>query len=106
VAINTAGDKGSAELRDRVKQFLASQHYASFRKLEITTLGDRVVLQGSIPSFHERQLAVALCNHVPGVRHVVDQLVVPEPSPEERPRFASIRRVLGQPKAMASSKIE
>lgn len=102
----TKTDEVSAELRDRVKQFLASQHYVSFRKLEVTTMGDRVVLQGSIPSFHERQLAVTLCNHVPGVRQVVDQLVVPEPLPEERPRFGSIRRVLGEAKATASSKSE
>lgn len=73
----------NAELRDRVKQFLASQHFASFRKLDVNVCGDGVVLHGCVPNFHERQLAVALCQHVAGVHRVVDQLVVSESLPTE-----------------------
>jgi osmotically-inducible protein OsmY len=73
------GDEAAqTELCDRVKQFLASRHFASFRKLNVTVLGDSVVLDGCVPRFHERQLAVALCRHVPGVYRVVDRLIVPE----------------------------
>jgi hypothetical protein len=75
------GDDANSELRDRVKQFLASQHFASFRRLEVIVLRDSIVLHGFIPTFHERQMAVALCQQVVGMRRVVDQLIVPEPWP-------------------------
>lgn len=78
-------DAASADLGDRVKQFLASQYFASFRKLDVTVSGDGIVLHGRVPNFHERQLAVALCGHVAGVHRVVDQLIVSESLPTERP---------------------
>lgn len=77
-------DAANAELRSRVKQFLASQHFASFRNLDVTVSGDGVALHGCVPSFHERQLAVALCGHVAGVHQAVDQLIVSESLPTER----------------------
>jgi osmotically-inducible protein OsmY len=78
----------------RVREFLALQHFPSLRKLGVTACGDTVVLYGSVPSFHDRQMAVAYCQHVTGVHHVVDQLVVSESSavvraidcsPDDRP---------------------
>ena len=75
----------NSELRDRVKQFLASQHFMSFRKLVVIVSGDSVVLQGCVHSFHERQLAVAYCQHVAGVHRIVDRLIVPEALTVERP---------------------
>jgi hypothetical protein len=81
-----------AELRQRIKQLLASQHFASFRKLDVTVVGDGIVLAGCVPSFHERQLAVALCQHVPGVHRVVDQLSVCDSSSAELVALASSGR--------------
>lgn len=78
-------DAADAELRDRIKQFLASQHFASFRKLDVIVLGDSVILQGFVPNFHERQLAVVLCQRVAGVHRVVDRIIVPEGVTAERP---------------------
>lgn len=78
-------DAVSATLHERVKQFLALQQFASFRKLDVIVSGDSVVLHGCVPSFHERQLAVALCQHVVGVHRVVDHLLVPDSLPAERP---------------------
>jgi osmotically-inducible protein OsmY len=72
------------EMRGRIRQFLDSHHFASFRELDVTVSGDSVVLHGCVHSFHERQLAVALCQHVAGVHHVLDQLVVSDPSPQEQ----------------------
>lgn len=71
-------DAANAELRNRVKQSLGSQHFASFRNLDVGIVGDSVILDGALPSFHERQLAVALCQHVPGVHRVIDRIFVPE----------------------------
>lgn len=78
-------DAANSELRDRVKQFLASQHFMSFRKLDVIVSGDSVVLQGCVYSYHERQLAVTFCQHVAGVHRVVDRLIVPEALTVERP---------------------
>lgn len=79
-----ADDAANAELGDRVKQFLASQHFASFRRLDVTVSGDGLVLHGRVPSFHERQLAVARCRRVAGVHRVVDLLTVSESLATER----------------------
>jgi osmotically-inducible protein OsmY len=74
----------TAELRERIKQALDSRHFATFRKLEVTIVGDEVVLDGSVPSFYARQLAVALCQHLPGVYRVADRLIVREPDGIDR----------------------
>ena len=69
-----------SELCGRVKQFLEAQHFNSFRKIDVQASGDSVVLKGSMPSFHERQLALACCHRVAGVRGVVDELLVRSPA--------------------------
>jgi osmotically-inducible protein OsmY len=66
------------DLEGRIRHFLDSQHYASFRRIDVAVEGDSAVLAGSVRSFHERQLALSLCGHVPGVHRVVDRLVVVE----------------------------
>jgi BON domain len=71
------------ELCDRVKRFLALQHFPSIRRLEVSMFEDAVVLDGRIPSFHERQLAIAFCKRVAGVQKVIDRLIVSEPSVHE-----------------------
>ena len=64
------------DLCGRVQQFMALQHYPSLRKLNVTVSGDTVFLEGCIPSFHERQMAVTFCKRVAGVHNVVDRLIV------------------------------
>ena len=44
-------DAADAELRDRVKQFLGSQHFASFRKLDVIVSGDSVFCMVAYPAF-------------------------------------------------------
>ncbi len=69
-------DAAQAELCGRVQQFLASQHFPSMRTLEVTVSGDTVILDGCIPNFHQRQMAIAYCKRVAGVHSVVDRLIV------------------------------
>ena len=64
------------ELSDRVKRYLSLQHFPGMRRLEVSVFEDTVVLDGCIPSFHERQLAVAFCMRVAGVHKVIDRLIV------------------------------
>ena len=35
-----------------------------------------IVLEGTVGLYHERQIAVACTQHVTGVRHVIDRIVV------------------------------
>jgi osmotically-inducible protein OsmY len=74
----TASEEHPQDLGERIRHFLDSQHYASFRRIDVAVDGDSAILAGSVRSFHERQLALALCGHVPGVHRVVDRLVVVE----------------------------
>jgi hypothetical protein len=97
----SADEARQADLCDRVKRFLTAQHYASFRTLDVTVRGESVILVGTLPSFHERQLAVSFCQHVAGVYRVIDRLAVSR-SPDGKSCFGpeteagnSIRSPLG-----------
>lgn len=58
----------------RVRIFLAAQHFPSLAKIEIEADGETIRLSGWVNSFYERQLAIACCKRVAGVRQVVDNL--------------------------------
>jgi len=66
----------AADLGRRVRTVLAGLHVPSFRHINIETAGDAVILTGRVGSFHERQLAIACCKRVAGVRQVDDRLQV------------------------------
>jgi hypothetical protein len=68
-----------ADLCRCVKQFLTAQHFKGFGNLDVSAVEDCITLSGSAPSFHMRQLAIACCLRVAGVRQVTDQIVVPPP---------------------------
>ena len=61
-------------LASRVKTFLAAQHFPALAKIEIEADGDSIRLGGRVGSFYERQLAIACCKRVAGVRKIVDCL--------------------------------
>jgi hypothetical protein len=82
-------DKALSDLCARIKQFLALQHFPSFRQLEVTMSDDTVILDGRVPSFHERQMAVVFCQRVAGVHNVVDRLLVSAGSAVGRPADCS-----------------
>ena len=62
-------------LASRVKTFLAGQHFPGLAKIEIEADGDTVRLSGAVCTFYERQLAIACCKRVAGVRQIDDRLV-------------------------------
>ena len=72
-------DIEATELAKRVKTFLLALHYPSLRQLEVEMDHDVLVVRGHVGSFHERQLAVACCKRVAGVRRIEDQLQVSKP---------------------------
>jgi osmotically-inducible protein OsmY len=77
VAESLASDpEVTSELASRVRAFLAELHVPSLRQIDVDTERDALVLKGRVRSFHERQLAVACCRRVAGVRQIDDRLQV------------------------------
>ena len=72
----------NSELKRRITIFLAQKGVSSARLLSIEVEDGTVTLRGTVASFYERQICLS-CNHIPGVRKVVDDLKV-----ELRPEVA------------------
>ncbi len=60
----------------RVKSFLFTRHFPSFRELEIEVENGTVTLRGFVNSYYEKQVALNSCKRVPGVLITVDQIDV------------------------------
>ncbi len=72
------------ELQRRVRAFLAGRHYQALRRLRIDVEEGAVVLSGTLPTFHQRQIAVECARHVAGVLRVIDRLNVSDPSTQHQ----------------------
>lgn len=68
------------DLLRRVKRFLHQKGYAPHRTMEISIEQGVVVVQGRVPTFYLRQIAVECIKHVAGVARVIDLIKV-----EDRP---------------------
>ena len=73
-------DKAALDLKRRIIIFLSQKGVSSVRLLDIDVANGTVTFRGTVASFYERQLCLS-CDHVPGVRKVVDDLKVEIPSP-------------------------
>jgi len=60
----------------RVCKFLQSRHFPSFRQLGIDVDQGIVTLSGQVCSYYEKQVAITSCQHVAGVRSLIDCIVV------------------------------
>jgi len=78
-------DEAALDLKRRISIFLSLKGVSSVRLLNIEVTNGTVTFRGTVASFYERQLCLS-CQHVPGVRKVVDDLKVQIPSPGA-PRF-------------------
>jgi hypothetical protein len=68
------------DLQRRVHAFLADRHYQALRRLQIEVKDGVVLLSGTLPTFHQRQVALDCARHVAGVLRVIDRLNVSNPS--------------------------
>ncbi len=59
------------DLKHRIELFLQQKGVSSLPRLSIEVEGGQVMLQGTVPSFYERQLCLC-CQHVAGVLRVGD----------------------------------
>lgn len=64
------------DLVQRVKRFLHQKGHAPHRTLEISVERGKVVVQGRVPTFYLRQIAVECIKRVGGVTQIVDRIDV------------------------------
>jgi hypothetical protein len=62
-------------LPDRVRVFLEMRGLLS-GQVRVSEEQGAIVLEGTVGLYHERQIALTCAQHVAGVRHVVDRIVV------------------------------
>lgn len=60
----------------RVEEFLARQHFPTFQQLAVEVQQGELTVQGSVESFYEKQVAMTVCQQVPGVLVFVDEIEV------------------------------
>ena len=95
------------ELLQRVKGFLHQRGYAPHRTLEISVELGVVVVQGRVPSYYLRQIAVECIKRVAGVTRVLDRIEVDrieadQIEVEDRPdRSLSNNNIEGEQKSAA-----
>lgn len=68
-------DANAFELKRRIDIFLSQKGISPGQRLSVDVTTDTVTFRGTVDSFYERQLCLA-CQHIPGVRRVVDDLEV------------------------------
>jgi osmotically-inducible protein OsmY len=60
----------------RVEEFLSRQHFPSFQRFDVEMLDGSLTVRGSVDSFYEKQIAMSVCQNVPGVLAFVDDISV------------------------------
>ena len=84
--------ESESDLKRRIDIFLTQKGISPSSRLHVDVGYDTVTFEGTVDSFYERQLCLA-CQHVPGVRNVVDGLKVsPVAAVGARPAEAAFDR--------------
>ena len=86
-----------ADLLLRLGIALAARQRAAWRVVRVAAQNGIVRLEGIVPTFYDRQLILAVAQHVAGVLRVEDELAIDEPPARQaasrsRRRFGSRRR--------------
>jgi len=68
---------------------LAAWQRAAWRAVRLKSQNGVVRLEGVLPTFHDRQLILAVAQHVAGVLRVEDELVVANPQPQTAATLAT-----------------
>ena len=77
---NSAAD---AELLLRIGIALAARQRTLWRAVRVAAHHGVVRLEGVVPTFYDRQLILAIAQHVAGVLRVEDELAVDEPAAQQ-----------------------
>ena len=65
-------------LAQRVRLYLAAQGRSVISRLKVSAENQSITLQGSTPTYFDRQLALACARRVAGVREIIDLISVQE----------------------------
>ncbi len=68
--------KPDADLKRRIVNFLWQRHIPSIRRISVDVENGRVIMQGKVGSFYEKQLCINCCQRVAGVLRLVDRIEV------------------------------
>lgn len=74
------GERSNATLVAAVTASLAASGYSALGCVECQVRDDAVVLEGSVPSYHLKQLAQTFAQRVAGVGLIVNRLAVTRPA--------------------------
>ena len=69
-------DHADREVQRRITTFLRTRNFACFAGLEVCVDEGRVTLQGRVPGYYEKQVALNSCRRVAGVMDLVDLVEV------------------------------
>jgi BON domain len=79
---NSAAD---ADLLLRIGIALAARQRAAWRVVRVAAQNGIVRLEGIVPTFYDRQLILAVAQHVAGVLSVEDELAIDDPTVRQPP---------------------
>lgn len=65
-------------LSDRVSAFLEMRGGLRSDQIRVSEHDGAIVLEGAVRRYYDRQVALTCAQHVSGVRHVIDRIVVRE----------------------------
>ncbi len=87
--------ESTENLHHRVVRTLHQRGYGKHQALNISVEHATVTVEGFVPTWHQRQIAVECVRRVVGVNRVVDRLqVVRESQVDDLPRLVASRRVV------------
>lgn len=64
------------DVAHRVEEFLSRQHFPTIQQLGIVVEQGELTVRGCVESFYEKQVAMTVCQQVPGVLMLVDEIEV------------------------------
>ncbi len=77
--IQQPSEESDYELLQRVTRFLDARGDQPHRSLKLTVEQGTVMVQGRVPSYYLRQIALECIKRVAGVTRIVDQINVEDP---------------------------
>lgn len=64
------------DVKRRVKEFFSRQHFPSLQLLDLKIEQGELTVRGEVCTFYEKQVAMSICQSVPGVLVYVDRIKV------------------------------
>lgn len=72
----TQRSQAESQLREQIVNAFRNSSYLPLRRIDVTLEQDRVLLHGTVPSYHLKQVAQSAALAVDGVHELDNQIVV------------------------------